>query len=633
MNGANDEEFEIAFERGVTMKVSRQDLVRWWTNWAAPVMIVTFIVIAIFLNFRQHAAFQTGLDLSSYTHLFWNISQGGGFVTLPGPTNYLTNHFSLLLLLIAPVFSLWPDTRTLMVVQSIALTITIIPAYLILRKRYPLLAPLLVLAFVLSPLLQQTIVTDFHGIMLAAPFLAWAFYALYTRHTRLLFITLGLALLAREDVGLFVASFGLFIFIFHKGQRLIGLALMVLGGLWVIVVINWVMPSFGIAYHHFGFFSSLGGNSLGEMAGNVIHDPLRLVSALFTTSKLKAFLRFIAPLAFLPLVALGYPLLWLPMVLVYLISNASGSGLLDAWRLAPFLPLLWASIAVLLVRLRPRWAGGAMAVLLVATIVGFLTLSPFPGGGKFNPTLYQVNEHTQIGEQIVASIPPDAAYVVAQDGLTPHLAKRPELRLFPLYSSARPPDLIVVDEKTSNLYPLSPDEFKSVLVNMKTDPGLDIIQEHDGYFVFEPSAGTHKFSQPISVTWSSLLRLYEFAVTQSSQGGSFEPISSGVDSGSTLRVELYWTALQAMSDYYAISVRLLAPDGSVVAQDDNWPASGAVPTPLWEAGRSLRDMHYLQLPETPLPSEMTLSVVVYNADTIQPIEPAEGAVLTKLPAK
>jgi uncharacterized membrane protein len=628
----NDEEFGTAFERGRAMKITRPDLIRWWTNWTAPVAIVIFIASAIFLNFRQHAAFQTGLDLSGYTQVMWNLSRGAGFTTSLGPSNYLTNHFSLLLLLIAPLYALWPDARTLMVIQSIALTITIIPAYLILHKRHPLLAPALVLAFVFSPLLQQTVLTEFHGIMLAAPFLAWGFYAMYTRRTMLLFIMLGIALLAREDVGLFVASFGLFMLLFRTGQRLIGLALIALGAIWVVVVISWVMPSFGTAYHHFGFFSALGGNSLGEIAGNVIHDPMRLVSALVTESKLKAFVRLMAPFAFLPLVALGYPLVWLPMVLVYLISNASGSGLLNAWRMAPFLPLLWGSIAVLLVQLRPRWAVGAMVLLLIATAVGFFTLSPFPSGGQFNPASYEVNEHTRIGEQVVASIPPDV-YVAAQNGFAPHLANREQFRLFPWYNAAQVPDFIVVDEKASNLYPLSPDEFKSILGNMQTDPRLDIVQERDGYFVFAPTAGAHKFSQPISATWSSLLGLNEFAVTQASRGGSFDPVAGSVKSGGTLRVELYWTALQAMSDYYAISVRLLAPDGSVIAQDDSWPAHGAVPTPLWEAGRSLRDIHYLQLPEATLPPDMTLAVVVYNADTLAPIEPVAGTVLTSLPAK
>src|SRR3989304_5688027 len=127
-------------------------------------------------DFLLPSAFFNGLyALGSYTQVVWNISRGAGFTTSLGPTNYLTNHFSLLLLLIAPLFSIWPDARTLMVVQSIALTVTIVPGYLILRKRYPLIAPIFVLAFILSPLLHQTIAAEFHGIMLAAPFMAWAF--------------------------------------------------------------------------------------------------------------------------------------------------------------------------------------------------------------------------------------------------------------------------------------------------------------------------------------------------------------------------------------------------------------------------------------------------------------------------
>ena len=615
------------------MKVSRQNMVRYWTSWAAPVMLVAFTAVSIFLAFRQHAAFQTGLyDLGSYTQVVWNISRGAGFTTSLGPTNYLTNHFSLLLVLIAPLFSIWPDARTLMVVQSIALTMTIVPGYLILRRRHPLIAPIFVLAFILSPLLHQTVAAEFHGVMLAAPFMAWAFYALYMRRTRMLFVALGLALLAREDVGLYVASFGLFIMLCRKGQRLIGLALTMLGGLWVVVIISWAMPSLGTAYHHWKVFSSLGGNSLSEMASNVIHDPMRLVSAILTTSKLKAFVSFIAPFAGLPIVALGYVLLWLPVVLVYLISNASGSGLLNSWRLAPFLPLLWGSIAAVFVRLRPRWLAGAMTALMIATLIGFLTLSPFPGGGQFDPAIYQVSEHTQVGEQIVASIPPDVS-VAAQNGLAAHLATRTQIKLFPWYDHARPPELIVLDANTPNLYPLRADQFKAALADLQMDPAFDISREQDGYFVFKPSDGTHKLSQPISATWSSMLRLYEFAVAQASRSGPFEPISGNVENGSTLRVELYWTALKPMSNYLAISVRLLAPDGSIVAQDDSWPARGALPTPLWEAGRSIRDVHYFDLPATALPRQMTLKVIVYAADTLQPIEPATGLVLASLPAK
>jgi uncharacterized membrane protein len=612
------------------MAVYRQSLIQWWVKWAAPIIIVVVCLASIFLAFRRHAAFQTNLyDLGSYAQVVWNIAHGYGFTTSLGPTNYLTNHFSLLLLILAPFFSIWPDARVLMMAESIALTTSIVPAYLIVRGRYPRLAPLLVLAFAFSPLLHQTVTAEFHGVMLATPFLAWAFYGMYTRRTWLLLSMLGLAVLAREDVGLYVASFGLFMLIFRKGQRLLGAALTVFGALWLVVIINWVMPSLGTAYHHWVAFSSLGGNSLSEMAGNALRDPVRLIASMFTPSKLKALLSLIAPLGGLPLLALGYPLLWIPMTGLYLISNASGSGLLNSWRLAPFLPLLWGSIAVLLVHLRPRWAYLSMTVLLIATFIGFVTLSPFPGGAQFDDSVYQVNEHTQIGEQIIASIPPDVS-LAAQNGLAAHLSTRPWVRLFPWYSRAKFPSIVVLDEKSTNIWPLKADELKSALLNMQMDPQYDTIQEQDGYYVFELAQDAHQFSQPVSLTWSSMLSLTGFELAQSRSNGVFEPISGGVDGGSKLRTILHWTALEAMPSYLAVSVRLVAPDGRVIAQDDSWPARGALPTPLWEVGRSIRDTHYLDVPAEELPEQLTLRVIVYAADTLNPIAPENGHTLTTL---
>ena len=612
------------------IKVSRQNLLQGWVKWAAPSMITAICLVSVFLAFRRHAAFQTNLyDLGSYAQVVWNIAHGYGFTTSLGPTNYLTNHFSLLLLILAPFFSLWPDARVLMVAEAIALTASIVPAYLIVRGRYPRLAPLLVLAFAFSPLLHQTVSAEFHGVMLATPFLAWAFYGMYTRRTWLLLSMLGLAVLAREDVGIYVASFGLVMLLFRKGQRWLGAGVMAFGALWVIVIINWVMPGLGTDYHHWVAFSSVGGESLSDMVRNALRDPVQLIASMFTPAKLKALIGLIAPLAGLPILALGYALLWVPMTALYLVSNASGSGLLNSWRLAPFLPLLWGSIAILLVRLRPRWAYVSMAALLLATVVGFLTLSPFPGGAQFDESVYQVNAHTQIGEQIVARIPPDVS-LAAQNGLAAHLATRPWVRLFPWYDRAKFPSIVVLDEKSTNIWPLKPDELKTALLNMQMDPAYNTIQEQDGYYVFQLGQDAPRFTRPVSLTWSSTLLLTGFDLAQAQTAGAFEPITDNLDSGGQLRVILHWTALEAMPGYLAISVRLVAPDGRVVAQEDSWPARGALPTPLWEVGRSIRDAHYLDLPAEELPPQLTLRVIVYAADTLDPIAPQAGHALTPL---
>ncbi len=266
---------------------------------------------------------------------------------------------------------------------------------------------------------------------------------------------------------------------------------------------------------------------------------------------------------------------------------------------------------------------------MTATIIGVLTLSPFPGGGKFDASLYQVNDHTRIGEQVVASIPPDVS-VAAQDGLAAHLSTRAQMRLFPLYSPANSPEFIVLDEKATNLYPLSADEFRSVLLDLQMNPQFDVVREQDGYFVFQSSAGVNRSAQPISVTWASTLALYGFDLAQSNQTGPFEPVADSLAANGTLRVTLYWTALKPMPDHLAISIRLVDLAGNVIAQDDSWPGRGALPTPLWAVGRSIRDVHYLDLTDRALPQQFTLIVKVYDAATLEPIEPVAGYVLSTL---
>ncbi len=221
--------------------------------------------------------------------------------------------------------------------------------------------------------------------------------------------------------------------------------------------------------------------------------------------------------------------------------------------------------------------------------------------------------------------------MATQSALGAYLAQRAWIRLFPWFDRADLPDVIVLDEKAANLFPLKPDEFRAALLDTQMDPRLDVSWEQDGYFVFKPTRTLTDTTQPLAVMWGSVLRLYNFDLGLAHGDSAFEPVNQ-LAPGGTLRVSLYWTALQPMPEHLAISVRLAAPDGSLIAQDDSWPARGALPTPLWEIGRSIRDVHYLSLPEGPLPEQLTLSVVVYNAETSERLTPADGYVLAAWPS-
>ena len=66
---------------------------------------------------------------------------------------------------------------------------------------------------------------------------------------------------------------------------------------------------------------------------------------------------------------------------------------------------------------------------------------------------------------------------------------------------------------------------------------------------------------------------------------------------------------------YAVSVRLIAPDGSVRAQHDSQPANGLLPTAQWRVNDYVQDTHTLTLPADAPPGEYSVAVVVYNAKT------------------
>ncbi len=84
---------------------------------------------------------------------------------------------------------------------------------------------------------------------------------------------------------------------------------------------------------------------------------------------------------------------------------------------------------------------------------------------------------------------------------------------------------------------------------------------------------------------------------------------------SSLEVVLYWHALAPTTTDYTISVRLVAPDGTWVAQHDGWPVGGLLPTSQWRPGDYVRDIHSLALPASVVWGEYALQVVIYDAAT------------------
>ncbi len=78
----------------------------------------------------------TSRDLSVYEQILWSTAHGRPFWTTLLESNriHLAEHVALLLPVLAPLYAVLPDGRSLFVVQSVSLALGAAPIYLLARR-------------------------------------------------------------------------------------------------------------------------------------------------------------------------------------------------------------------------------------------------------------------------------------------------------------------------------------------------------------------------------------------------------------------------------------------------------------------------------------------------------------------
>lgn len=604
-----------------------------WTQWLTPLLLLGWVSLSLLILLRRHDTFRTAVfDQGFYTHVIWNTAQGDLYVNRlpPKPPLILGDHFSPALGFIAPIFWVFPDARVLLAVKVVSLAVTLLPAYLLVKARYPLLAPCLTLAFVFSPTLYQTVLDkgDFHEIVLAAPTVSLALYALLKKRKLLLCLALGLTLVVREDMGVYVAAFGLYLLWCVPEWRKLGLGLMAAGAGWVLVTTQFLVPlSAGSLGYIYVKTATQQNPILGRLLQGDVTALWLLPQLFFSPEKLQALFRFFFPLGGLPLLAAGEQWLWLgPTLFLLAVLSGAQVGAFSGWYLSPLIPLAWYATAATLARAPARWAASGVLLLLVGTGIGLYAWRDAPLVSHVDAQLYPLTEHDRIGHQVVRRIPPDAA-VMAQDGLGVHLATRAHFGMFP-WAEAVTPQWIVLDAQAANTYPLSREELLTAIQTLQLDPTIHTQWEQDGYFVFLRD-GQATWQPRDLGQWESGLVLNDFEIAQMDATGAFGPTQT-MQPGRQLRLMLYWTFAAPLPPDHKISVVLTAPDGFILAQNDGGLGQGVLDTTTITPGQTIRDTHYLTLPPGS-PAAVTVQVIVYNAVTMERLPPAEGVTLTKLP--
>jgi uncharacterized membrane protein len=177
----------------------------------ALVSIAAFVLYAVESVFRQQQ-FKSSVDITIFQQAIANYAQGRApnvLVKSQEPFNILGDHFSPILMVLAPFYRIWPSVVTLLIAQALLLAVGVHVVTRVAVGRLGGLGYYIGISFALSWGILKVLDFDFHEASFAVAFLALAMEALIDDRRGWLLFWCGALLLVKEDTPLFIAGIGL----------------------------------------------------------------------------------------------------------------------------------------------------------------------------------------------------------------------------------------------------------------------------------------------------------------------------------------------------------------------------------------------------------------------------------------
>ncbi|MFI7029621.1 DUF2079 domain-containing protein [Microbispora rosea] len=429
----------------VTGRLPRRDLVRVSALTVVAAALYAFYSCVTLARFRAGAYDLVIFDqaIRSYARLQAPVSMLKGVHNGFGPGFcVLGDHWSPALALLAPLYWIHDGPATLLVAQAVllALSIPLVWAYAFRassavtvsadmvsagtagrRVAYPV-----AVAYALSWPITEAVAFDFHEVAFA-PLLTAAMLERHQAGRRGAAVLAGLALLlVKEDMGLLLAGFGLFL-LSRPRDRWLGALLVAVGLAATLVATRVLIPHFGGRAGYYWAYWTLGPDLRraavhavtrpGDVVALLADPPLKLRTLVLTLAPV-LFTAVLSPLglALLPpllerLLASTYPNWWTPRYhyTAFVVAIVFAAGIDGALRVAARFP----ERAGRLVR--------AWALLVLATSVALVPFFSF--GALFTPSFYAETARTRAAGRAVAAVP-DGVLVEAAGSLAPALSPR-----------------------------------------------------------------------------------------------------------------------------------------------------------------------------------------------------------------
>jgi uncharacterized membrane protein len=454
----------------------------------------------------QQRAFETGrFDVGNLTQVVWSTAHGR-FLEMTDvhgdQISRLGAHFDPIVVLLAPLWWLWPSPELLLVVQAVSVALGAVPVYLLARKHLgsDRAGLLFGAVYLLYPPTQWLVVDDFHPVAFATPLLLAAIWFLDEERLIPFAVCAGAACLTKEQIGLVVAMLGVW-FAITRGRRLTGGVVVAAGTAVAVIATAVVVPHFapGGGSPFEGRYATVGGSPAGILRSAFEH-PGRLAQALTEHRDLAYLLDLLAPLGGLSLLSPLLAASALPEIALNLLSDTRTQTSIHFHYTAGAIPGLVAAAVLGAVTVKRRWPGAAplLAAGLVVVVLGAgARLGPLPiwAHVPFGSTLavddHVVNDHDRATARALRAIPAGVP-VSATNTLGAHLSARRRIFSFPVVREA---DWIALDLTRPSYLDNAPavGAFRAAYGRLRQSGRWRVVADEDGVVVLR------KRSSPLKV--------------------------------------------------------------------------------------------------------------------------------------
>jgi uncharacterized membrane protein len=344
--------------------------VGWMTFFSAIILLLASTV--------RHKLFQsTAFDLGIFDQGIYLISQGKPPISSYMGFHILGDHAALMHYLLAVLYKIYPTVYWLFIVQSVSLAVGAIPTwYLALQAGLKKSQAVAIAAvYLLYPLVFNANLFDFHPEVIALPLFLAA--VLFARQGKTIWFSISviLILMCKAVLSLTMIAMGFWLLVFDK-RRVCGLIAIVTGIAWFLISTQIIIPTFsGKEVAAVGRYSYLG-NSVFEIAKNLILKPGIILNAIFSVDNLGYIALLFVPIVWGISSASIKPLLGsVPCIVLNLLSDyQSQKDLLHQYSL-PALPFLIVAVISSLAAGK-GWLQNKRAII-IWSLVCFLSLTKY----------------------------------------------------------------------------------------------------------------------------------------------------------------------------------------------------------------------------------------------------------------